>query len=49
MKLAGGLSNSNVANNSETENVGIAQNKNLLSLLKNGNAMKNNPSGNKKN
>ena len=31
-----GLSNDNVVNNNETANVGIAQNKNLLSCLKNG-------------
>ena len=44
-----GLSNNNVVNNNEPENVGIAQSKNLLSFLKNGNAIKNTANGNKKN
>jgi len=47
--LISGLSKHNTANNTETENVGIAQNRNFLSLWKNGNAIKKIANGNKKN
>ena len=48
-KLIPGLSNDSVVNNNEMANIGIAQNKNLLSFLKNGNAMINAANGSKKN
>ena len=47
--LISGLSKHNTANNIEIENVGIAQNRNFLSLWKNGKAIKKIANGNKKN
>ena len=47
--LASGLSKPNTANNIEIENVGIAQNRNFLSLWKNGNTRKKIANGIKKN
>ncbi len=47
--LTSGLSKPNTVNNIEIENVGIAQNKNFLSLWKNGNAIKKIANGIKKN
>ena len=44
-----GLSKHNTVNNIEIENVGMTQNKNFLSLWKNGNAIKKTANGNKKN
>ena len=44
-----GLSKYDAINNNEIENVGIAQYKNFLSFLKNGNVIKNIANGSKKN
>ena len=48
-KTIPGLSKADAINNNEIENVGIAQYKNFLSLLKNGSAIKKIANGNKKN
>ena len=44
-----GLSTNDAVNNNEIENKGIAHSKNLLSCLKNGNAIKNAANGKKRN
>ena len=48
-RITNAPSKDSAVNNIEIENVGIAQNKNFLSVLKNGNAIKKTASGNKKN
>ena len=48
-RITNAPSKDSAVNNIEIENVGIAQNKNFLSLVKNGNAMKNIANGIKKN
>ena len=44
-----GRSNEAIASNNDTQYVGIAHTKNLMSFLKNGNATKKSPKGKKKN